>query len=103
VTTIDALWMGVPVVTLPGDTFAGRHALSHLAAVGLAGELVARDPDDYAQRAADLVQDPGRLAGLRAGLRGRVARSPLCDGDRLADELLAALRSAWHEWTTSGI
>src|SRR5206468_6775396 len=99
-TTCDALWMGVPVVTRPGDTFASRHALGHLAAVGLASELVARDADDYVALAAGLARDPGRLAELRAGLRGRVARSPLCDGDRLADELLDALRGAWRDWAT---
>jgi predicted O-linked N-acetylglucosamine transferase (SPINDLY family) len=102
VTTCDALWMGVPVVTLPGDTFASRHGLSHLSSVGLAGELTARDADDYVALAAGLVHDGGRLSALRAGLRERVARSPLCDGERLADELLAALRRAWQEWTVGG-
>ena len=99
VTTCDALWMGVPVVTLPGDTFASRHGLSHLTAGGLP-ELAAPDAGGYVGLAADLARDPGRLAELRAGLRGRVARSPLCDGERLADELLAALRTAWRAWAT---
>ena len=52
-------------------------------------------------RAAGLARDHDRLAALRAGLRGRVARAPLCDGDRLADELLAALRTAWRDWATA--
>src|SRR6185369_8026018 len=104
VTTIDALWMGVPVVTLPGATFASRQALSHLTGVDLAGEFVARDADDYAERAAVLARDMRRLAELRAGLREKVARSRLSDGERCADELLSALRSAWREWVagTSG-
>jgi predicted O-linked N-acetylglucosamine transferase (SPINDLY family) len=97
VTTCDALWMGVPVVSLAGDTFASRHGLSHLTAVGLASELVAWNVNDYVALAADL----DRLAGLRAGLRERMARSPLCDAERLADELLAALRPAWREWASS--
>jgi predicted O-linked N-acetylglucosamine transferase (SPINDLY family) len=95
VTTCDALWMGVPVITLPGATFASRHALSHLASVGLT-ELVAQDADDYVALAAGLARDRRRLADVRAGLRDRVARSPLCDGERLADELLEALRDAWR-------
>jgi predicted O-linked N-acetylglucosamine transferase (SPINDLY family) len=90
--------MGVPVVTLPGPTFASRHGLSHLWSAGLGDELAARDVEDYAARAAGLAQNLGRLAELRAGLRERVAQSPLCDGDRLAGELLAALRGAWREW-----
>jgi predicted O-linked N-acetylglucosamine transferase (SPINDLY family) len=96
VTTCDALWMGVPVVTQPRDTIASRHGLSYLSTIGLADELVARDANDYVVRAAELVNDLGRLSGLRATLRERMARSPLCDGERLASELLAALRSAWR-------
>jgi predicted O-linked N-acetylglucosamine transferase (SPINDLY family) len=98
VTTCEALWMGVPVVTLPGATFASRHGLSHLSSVGLADELAARDVDDYVARAVGLAQDLGRLATLRSGLRERLGRSPLCDGDRVADELLQALRGAWRTW-----
>jgi predicted O-linked N-acetylglucosamine transferase (SPINDLY family) len=71
-----------------------------LSVVELADELVARDVDDYAARAAGLAENLGRLSELRAGLRERVARSPLCDGERLADELLAVLRTAWREWAT---
>jgi predicted O-linked N-acetylglucosamine transferase (SPINDLY family) len=100
VTTCDALWMGVPVVTLPGPTFASRHGLSYSYSAGLADELAARDVEDYVARAAALVQDLGRLAEMRAGQRERIARSPLCDGDRLADELLQAVRGAWREWVT---
>jgi protein O-GlcNAc transferase len=99
-TTCDALWMGVPVVTCPGDTFASRFSLSHLASVGLT-ETVARDLGDYVDRAVALAQDLPRLAALRAGLRPRMASSPLCDGDRLARNLLEALRAAWREWCTN--
>jgi predicted O-linked N-acetylglucosamine transferase (SPINDLY family) len=100
-TTCDALWMGVPVVTLPGATFASRHGLSHLTGVGLGDELVAHDVDEYAARAVNLARDLDRLARLRAELREKMARSPLCNGDRLAAELLAALRTAWRAWTTN--
>jgi predicted O-linked N-acetylglucosamine transferase (SPINDLY family) len=100
VTTCDALWMGVPVVTLPGGTFASRHALSHLSGVGLA-EWVATDAGGYVALAATLAQDLGRLAELRAGLRDRIARSPLCDGERCANDLIRVLRGAWRVWATS--
>jgi len=95
-TTCEALWMGVPVVTCPGATFAGRHALSHLCNAGLE-ELVARDRDDYVARVVELATDRPRLAALRRGLRARLAASPLCDGQRFSQHLMQALRRAWQE------
>jgi predicted O-linked N-acetylglucosamine transferase (SPINDLY family) len=96
-TTCDALWMGVPVVTCPTETFAGRHSLTHLANLGLT-ELVAADFSDYVRRAVDLARDLPLLAALRAGLRQRMEASPLCDGPRFAENLMALLRTAWREW-----
>ncbi len=90
VTTLEALWMGVPVVTWPGDTFAGRHSASHLHAAGCA-ELIAESGDDYVQRAVSLAGDPARLRSYRRDLRPRLRRSPLCDADTFASALLAAL------------
>jgi protein O-GlcNAc transferase len=94
-TTLEALWMGVPVITLPGDSFAGRHSFSHLSVVGLT-ETIATDADDYVAIAHRLGADRGRLAALRAGLRARLAASPLCDGQRFARNLEATLRRLWH-------
>jgi predicted O-linked N-acetylglucosamine transferase (SPINDLY family) len=95
-TTCEALWMGVPVVTWAGETFAQRH-FSHLAVVGVT-ETVARDPGHYAEIAVGLAIDLPRLADLRASLRPRMASSPLCDGERFARNLLLALRGAWRAW-----
>ncbi|MCX5688408.1 MAG: hypothetical protein NTV94_01215 [Planctomycetota bacterium] len=78
-TTCEALWMGVPVVTLAGTTHAGRVGVSLLEAVAL-GELVAGDEAAYVQIAEALAGDMDRLSGLRAGLRGRMEGSALCDG-----------------------
>jgi protein O-GlcNAc transferase len=97
ITTCDALWMGVPVVTWPGETFASRHSLSHLSNAG-ATETVAQSRQEYVELAVALAGDLPRLAGLRAGLRQRVAASPLCDGPRLAANLLRLLRTAWGEY-----
>jgi predicted O-linked N-acetylglucosamine transferase (SPINDLY family) len=97
ITSCEALWMGVPVVTYPGETFAGRHSLSHLANVGLT-ETVATDARDYVERALRIAQDLPRLAGLRAGLRDRMARSPLCDGKRFARHFMTLLRDVWRQW-----
>ena len=97
VTTCEALWMGVPVVTLPGRTFASRHSLSHLSVTGLE-ELVAQDADDYVRIVCRLGADRRSLKTLRSGLRDRVASSPLCDGRRFAHHLENLLRNLWRDW-----
>jgi len=97
VTTCEALWMGVPVVTCPGETFASRHSLSHLSTVGLT-ETVAGDSREYADLAVRLAGDLSHLASLRAGLRDQMAGSPLCDGVRFARDLLSLLRDVWRQW-----
>jgi predicted O-linked N-acetylglucosamine transferase (SPINDLY family) len=89
-TTCQALWMGVPVITCPRETFASRHSLSHLSNVGLT-ETIARDFDEYVELAVSLTGDRPRLAALRAGLRQRMAASPLCDGKRFAANLASIL------------
>ncbi len=88
-TTCDALWMGVPVVSLAGKTSVSRQGVSLLTNVGLA-ELIAQTPDDYVAVAARLAADPGRLASLRSGLRDRMAASPLMDARQFTRRLEAA-------------
>ncbi|HJT79325.1 MAG TPA: tetratricopeptide repeat protein [Gemmataceae bacterium] len=96
-TTCDALWMGVPVVSLAGGTAVSRAGLSLLSNVGLP-ELVARGPAEYVRIAAGLAADLPRLAALRAGLRDRMLRSPLTDAPRFARKIEAAFRAMWHRW-----
>jgi predicted O-linked N-acetylglucosamine transferase (SPINDLY family) len=100
-TTCEALWMGVPVVTLEGRMHAGRVGASLLTAVGKP-ELIARTTDEYVALAARLARDPGRLASLRFSLREKMATSPLRDETGHAARFEAALRSAWREWCESG-
>jgi len=90
-TSFEALWMGVPVVTLAGERFLGRVGASVLTALGLE-ELVATDEDGYVARAVELAGDRRRLSGLRRSLRGRVAVSPLCDAATYARTFEDALR-----------
>jgi predicted O-linked N-acetylglucosamine transferase (SPINDLY family) len=95
-TTCEALWMGVPVVTMPGESFASRHSASHLSNVGLP-EWIAGDVDEYVDIAADRAADLPGLRRLRAELRPRMRASPLCDAPRFAANLAAALRFAWQQ------
>ncbi len=88
-TTCDALWMGVPVVTLDGDRPVSRTGASMLNSVGLR-ELVAHEPDGYVETALQLANDLPRLAALRATLRERMRASPLTDAPRFARAIEAA-------------
>jgi predicted O-linked N-acetylglucosamine transferase (SPINDLY family) len=96
-TTCDALWMGVPVISLAGETAVGRGGLSILSNVDLS-ELAAPDVASYIRLAIELAQDISRLAALRAGLRGRMRQSPLLDAPRFARHVEAAYRQMWHCW-----
>ena len=95
-TTCETLYAGVPVVSMHGRHCASRSGLSILRSVGL-GELVASTPEQYVRIALDLAADLPRLEQLRAGLRGRLERSPLRDERRFAADFEELLRTAWRE------
>ena len=99
-TTFDALWMGVPVVTLAGPTAVGRSGVSILSNVGLA-ELVAHTTEEYINIAATLASDMPRLSALRSTLRPRMRNAPLMDGPRFAKNIEAAYRHMWRRWCAS--
>jgi predicted O-linked N-acetylglucosamine transferase (SPINDLY family) len=96
-TTVEALWMGVPVVSLAGRPSVGRFGASILGSVGLA-EWVAATPERYVAMARSAAADLDGLARLRAGLRARVEASPLRDGPGLARAIEAAYRQLWRRW-----
>jgi len=96
-TTCEALWMGVPVISMVGETFAGRHSASHLRNVGL-DDWVAEKAGEYLALAEKHSRDLGELAELRASLRERMATSPLCDDGRYTRDLEAVYRQMWREW-----
>jgi protein O-GlcNAc transferase len=96
-TTCEALWMGVPVVTLTGPAHVSRVGTSLLRNVGM-GELAADSGDAYVDIAASLAFDLPRLKTLRSTLRGRLNSSPLMDGLHYASQVESALRSAWVSW-----
>jgi predicted O-linked N-acetylglucosamine transferase (SPINDLY family) len=90
-TTLEALWMGVPVVTVSGATFAGRHSTSHLRNAGL-DELVAPRVAAYVDTAVALARCPRYLDGMSRGLRQRVAGSSLCDQTAFGASFMALMR-----------
>jgi len=96
-TTCEALWMGVPVVTLAGQTHVSRVGVSLLSAVELQ-DLVAADRDSYVRNAIELARDVPRRAALRHELRGRMQRSPLMDAERFARSVEAVYRTIWQRW-----
>jgi predicted O-linked N-acetylglucosamine transferase (SPINDLY family) len=96
-TSLDCLWMGVPVVTLVGQTAVGRGGLSILSNVGLP-ELAADAADQYVRIAVELADDRPRLAELRRTLRDRLQKSPLLDAPRFARNVEAAYRTIWQQW-----
>ncbi|MHC8383805.1 O-linked N-acetylglucosamine transferase, SPINDLY family protein [Pseudomonas sp. LB3P14] len=96
-TTCEALLMGVPVVTLPGPTFAGRHSATHLVNAGLP-ELVVNSWDEYRQRVIGLAGDLNSLSSIRSHLREVLMRSPVCDSRRFASHFSTAMRAIWQRY-----
>ena len=94
-TTCEALWMGVPVITLVGDRHAGRVGLSLLSAMGL-DAWVAGSMKHYIDIAKKQASDINRLTDLRAGLRQTMHASRLCDGHNFATRMEAAYRDMWR-------
>jgi predicted O-linked N-acetylglucosamine transferase (SPINDLY family) len=100
-TSLDALWMGVPVVSLAGETPVSRAGLSQLTNLGLP-ELVARSETEFVNIADLLARDLPCLAQLRATLRGRMQASVLMDAPRFTRQIEQAYRSMWERWCAAG-
>jgi predicted O-linked N-acetylglucosamine transferase (SPINDLY family) len=96
-TTCEALWMGVPTLTLTGNTLLARQGASLLTAAGLP-EWVAANEADYVDKSIALAGDLPKLAALRAALRRQVLASALFDAPRFARNFEAALWGMWHRW-----
>ncbi len=96
-TTVEALWMGIPVLTLAGDKFLSRQGVGLLMNADLP-DWVATDADDYIARAVGHATDLPKLTALRARLREQVLASPVFDAQRFAKHFEEALRGMWHIW-----
>ena len=100
-TTVESLWMGVPVLTLAGKSFLSRQGVGLLMNAGLP-EWVAENEEDYVARAVLHATDLEKLAGLRSGLRQQVLASPIFDAPRFAQHFETALREMWQTWCSQG-
>lgn len=98
-TSVEGLWMGVPVLCLRGDRFLSNICTSMLHSADLA-DWIADDHDDYVTKAIAFAADTSRLAALRIGLREALLASPLCDAARFARNLEAAFEGIWREGVT---
>lgn len=96
-TTCEALWMGVPVITLAGQTHVSRVGVSLLTTVGLP-ELIACTPQEYVAKAVALASDLPTLSQLRTNLRQQVAASPLCDAVAHTQAIEAIYRQFWQQF-----
>jgi predicted O-linked N-acetylglucosamine transferase (SPINDLY family) len=99
-TTIDALWMGVPTLTLCGRTAVGRGGVTILSNVGMS-DWIAQSADEYVSIARQQAGDPAKLSSPRLGLRERMLGSPLMDGRRFALDVENAWRQMWRTWCAS--
>jgi len=100
-TTVEALWMGVPVLSLAGDSFMGRQGVGLLTHVGLE-DWIAADTDDYLRRAVRHAADLQALGQVRSELRARLQASPVFDRKGFAADFEAVLRQVWTAWCNRG-
>ncbi|MFM2112622.1 MAG: hypothetical protein RLZZ271_1282, partial [Pseudomonadota bacterium] len=99
-TSVEALWMGVPVLTLVGNSFLSRQGAGLLVNAGLP-DWVAKDQDEYVRIAVEKSANLQALAGLRRDLRAQVASSPLMDAPLFVQHFSSALREMWQQWCES--
>lgn len=96
-TTLEGLWMGVPVVSLAGESYVSRCGLSMLTRIGLES-LVASTPEEYVAKASTLAQDLEALVEMRFSMRDRMAASTLCNARAFAQSVENAFRQMWRKW-----
>jgi predicted O-linked N-acetylglucosamine transferase (SPINDLY family) len=97
-TSCEALWMGVPVLTMPETRAVSRQTLGFLAAVEMEGDFAVVSTESYVERAVELAANPSELESWRKILRARMAASPLCDAPAFARAIEEAWRDLWRQW-----
>ena len=101
-TTCEALWMGVPVITLLGERHAGRVGASIMHLLGFEDLLVAKTPEEYIEKTSALALQTDKLAEIRGGLRSIMQQSSLCDAEMFARTVEEAYTKMWGEYLKAG-
>lgn len=101
-TTLEPLWMGVPVVTFAGQNMVSRQSTALLENLGL-NELIFPDCEAFIEGAVALAGDPARLGELRRQTRGRMRKSPLCQPEQFTQDLELLYRRMWRAWCSGEI
>ena len=101
-TTVEALWMGIPVITLRGNRFAGHMGETIMKNLNL-GEFVADNQDSYVKKAIALAADLSRLSRFRSSMRDQLKNSPLCNGIAFTRDLESIYRKIWTNWCDAQI
>ena len=96
-TTLETLWMGVPVITLDGTRWPSRVGTSILSTIGLP-DMIAKTPSDYIEIAVTLARNKDELSSLRRNMRIMLKSSPLCDTNRFTRTLENLFQDAWKTW-----
>lgn len=96
-TTMHALWMGVPTLTIPGNTLPGRVSACALSHMGLPA-FIAHDIDDFVAKGVYIANDTGLLSEIRINLRQLVENSPMGHPEIIAAGFEDAIRTMWHRW-----
>ncbi|MGA3067044.1 MAG: tetratricopeptide repeat protein [Tepidisphaeraceae bacterium] len=97
-TSLDSFWMGVPVISVRGESPVSRAVFSQTTNLGLADQFVAATAEEFCRMAVDWSAQLPRLAELRSSLRQRMEKSPLMDGPRFALNIEAVYRQVWRQW-----
>lgn len=101
-TSVESLWMGVPVLTLRGESFTSRQGVGLLMNAGLPS-WIADSQDDYVARAKAHADDLAKLAAIRSDLRDRIVSSPIFDSHRFATHFESAMREMWKNWCHASV
>ena len=96
-TTSESLWMGVPIITLAGDRFAGRTGASILTQIGLK-DLITKDKEDYVKTAVALAGNLNHLNYLRNNLRSQISKSQFFNNKEFTYQVEIAYRDMWNKW-----
>lgn len=97
-TSLDSLWMGVPVVSLMGHTAVSRAGFSQMSNLGLTSELIAQSEEGFVELVKSLANNLHRLRELRSTLRQRMVESPLMNGPLFASHVETVYRQIWRQW-----